>query len=57
MEAILSCQALTKAFGTKKALDNFTADFYGGRITGLLGPNGSGKTTLIKLAAGQFMAN
>ncbi len=52
MEAILSCQALTKAFGTKKALDNFTADFYGGRITGLLGPNGSGKTTLIKLAAG-----
>ena len=52
MEAVLNCQSLTKSFGAKTALDHFTAQFYGGRITGLLGPNGSGKTTLIKLAAG-----
>ncbi len=52
MEAILHCQALTKCFGQTKALDALTADFSGGRITGLLGPNGSGKTTLMKLAAG-----
>ena len=52
MQAVLNCQSLTKNFGAKTALDHFTAQFYGGRITGLLGPNGSGKTTLIKLAAG-----
>lgn len=52
MEAVLTCSALTKAYGPNKALDNFTAVFSGGRITGLLGPNGSGKTTLIKLANG-----
>lgn len=52
MEAVLTCSALTKAYGPNKALDNFTAAFSGGRITGLLGPNGSGKTTLMKLAAG-----
>ena len=52
MEAVLTCSALTKAYGPNKALDNFTAVFSGGRITGLLGPNGSGKTTLIKLING-----
>ena len=38
MEAVLTCSALTKAYGPNKALDNFTAVFSGGRITGLLGP-------------------
>lgn len=52
MEAVLRCEALTKAYGPRRALDGFTAQFSGGRITGLLGPNGSGKTTLMKLAAG-----
>lgn len=37
MEAVLTCSALTKAYGPNKALDNFTAVFSGGRITGLLG--------------------
>lgn len=52
MEAILSCQGLTKLYGMKPALSDFTYDFAKGRIVGLLGPNGSGKTTLLKLAAG-----
>ena len=34
MEAVLTCSALTKAYGPNKALDNFTAVFSGGRITG-----------------------
>lgn len=52
MEAILSCKDLTKLYGQKPALADFTYDFPKGRIIGLLGPNGSGKTTLLKLAAG-----
>ena len=31
MEAVLTCSALTKAYGPNKALDNFTAVFSGGR--------------------------
>ncbi len=52
MEAILTCRELTKQYGQKPALCDFTYDFPKGRIVGLLGPNGSGKTTLLKLAAG-----
>lgn len=52
METVLEYRAVTKRFGAKAALSEFTAVFGGGRITGLLGPNGSGKTTLMKLAAG-----
>lgn len=56
MDAILSCQGLTKLYGQKAALVDFTYDFPKGRIVGLLGPNGSGKTTLLKLAAGLLTA-
>ena len=48
----LSCQALTKRYGSHRALNAVTFSVAPGRITGLLGPNGAGKTTLIKLAAG-----
>lgn len=30
MEAVLTCSALTKAYGPNKALDNFTAAFPAG---------------------------
>ena len=56
MDAILSCQGLTKLYGQKPALVDFTYDFPKGRIVGLLGPNGSGKTTLLKLTAGLLTA-
>lgn len=49
---ILECRGLTKAFGSKRALDQVNVQISRGRIVGLLGPNGSGKTTIIKLACG-----
>ena len=49
---MLQCNALTKKYGTKQALNGITVGFAQGRIVGLLGPNGSGKTTLMKLACG-----
>ena len=52
MSTILECQALSKRFGGKQALDNIDLTLESGRIIGLLGPNGSGKSTLIKLANG-----
>ncbi|MBQ1890398.1 MAG: ABC transporter ATP-binding protein [Selenomonas sp.] len=49
---ILSCQGLSKQYGSVLALDNVNLAVEPGRIVGLLGPNGSGKSTLIKLANG-----
>lgn len=47
---------ITKAYGKKIALDNFSAEFTDG-IYGLLGPNGAGKTTLINIIAGVLRAD
>ncbi len=49
---VLECKKLSKAYGSKRALENVDLQLKSGRIVGLLGPNGSGKTTLIKLAEG-----
>ena len=44
----LQINNLTKRYGKKTALDNFSYDFTDG-IYGLLGPNGAGKSTLMKM--------
>lgn len=44
----LQINNLTKIYGKKTALDNFSYDFTDG-IYGLLGPNGAGKSTLMKM--------
>lgn len=52
MAAILTCNHLTKSFGSMTALSDVSFKIEPGRIVGLLGPNGSGKTTFIKIANG-----
>ena len=47
----LSIKNITKTYGKKRALDNFTLDFKPG-VYGLLGPNGAGKSTLIGTITG-----
>lgn len=44
----LQINNLTKRYGQKTALDNFSFEFSDG-IYGLLGPNGAGKSTLMKI--------
>ena len=44
---------LTKAFGDRLILDNFSATILPGSIVGIVGPNGAGKTTLLKMITGQ----
>jgi ABC-2 type transport system ATP-binding protein len=41
--------ALSKSYGTQKALDNITFSVQRGEIVGFLGPNGAGKSTLMKI--------
>lgn len=47
---ILSIRNLSKSYGTKRALTDFSAEFRSG-VTAILGPNGAGKTTLMSLIA------
>ena len=49
MTAAVSLKGVTKAYGTFRAVEEFSLDVEQGRIFALLGPNGAGKTTLIKI--------
>ena len=48
---------VSKAFGDKIIVKNFTATILRGDKVGLLGPNGAGKTTLLKLILGELQAD
>ena len=45
---------VSKTFGDRKIVDDFSATILRGDKIGLLGPNGAGKTTLLKLILGQL---
>ena len=49
---LVKCTALTRDFGSVKALQGVDLTLEPGKIVGLLGPNGSGKTTLLKILNG-----
>jgi ATP-binding cassette ChvD family protein len=49
---IYHMSGLTKAYGTKKVLENLNISFYPEAKIGILGPNGAGKSTVLKIMAG-----
>ena len=49
---LLSCEAVTKAYGTRALFDGLSFGLAEGDHAGLVGPNGSGKSTLLKILAG-----
>lgn len=57
MEKLLECKNITKKFGGKTALDDFSVSLYDGEIYGLVGPNGAGKSTFLKILAGYTNAS
>ncbi|MDD1770888.1 MAG: ATP-binding cassette domain-containing protein [Methanomassiliicoccales archaeon] len=46
---IIETKALSRSFGTLKAVDDLNVAVAEGEVFGLLGPNGAGKTTTIKM--------
>jgi ABC-2 type transport system ATP-binding protein len=51
-ELAIDVEGLTKRFGDKTVVDDFSMQVPRGSIYGFLGPNGSGKTTTIRMLCG-----
>jgi ABC-2 type transport system ATP-binding protein len=49
---VLQAHGLSKRYGRRVALSDFTLAIPPGRVVGLVGPNGAGKTTLLQIAVG-----
>lgn len=56
MDAVVETTALTKRYGSVRALANCDLTLPRGKVSGIVGPNGAGKTTLIHLAVGLLRA-
>ncbi|PYN55532.1 MAG: ABC transporter ATP-binding protein [Candidatus Rokuibacteriota bacterium] len=49
---LLSCEAVSMAYGSRSLFDDLSFGLFEGDQAGLVGPNGSGKSTLLKILAG-----
>ncbi len=49
---VIEMNNVSKAYGRKTVVDNFSLNIEKGHICGLIGPNGAGKTTIMKILAG-----
>ncbi len=51
-DAVISCQGVTKQFGSHRVLDGVTYDVPRGQTTAILGPSGTGKSVMLKVIIG-----
>ncbi|MCH7839987.1 MAG: ABC-F family ATP-binding cassette domain-containing protein [Planctomycetes bacterium] len=51
MAVLVTCQAISKHFGTRTLFDGLSISFADGERVGFLGPNGAGKTTFLRMLA------
>ncbi len=52
MGILVTCQAISKHFGTRTLFDDLSISFADDERVGFLGPNGAGKTTFLRIMAG-----
>lgn len=55
-EAVIATRALTKRYGSLRAVDGIDLQVHRGDIYGFLGANGSGKTTTVRMLLGLVLA-
>ena len=53
MAILISCQNLSKRFGSRPLFEGLSFGLFEGERAGLIGPNGTGKSTLLKILSGQ----
>ncbi|MBK8546137.1 MAG: energy-dependent translational throttle protein EttA [Saprospiraceae bacterium] len=51
-DKVIDIEAVTKAYGNRVLIDNFTCSIPKNAIIGIIGPNGVGKSTLFKMIMG-----
>ena len=51
-DVVITLDGVSKGFGDRLLIDNFSVAIPPGSIVGVIGPNGAGKTTLLKLITG-----
>ena len=52
-DIVIELEGVSKGYGERLLLDNFSAKIPPGSLVGVIGPNGAGKTTLLKMITGQ----
>ncbi len=52
-DVVIELEKVTKGYGDRLLLENFSARIPPGSIVGVIGPNGAGKTTLLKMITGK----
>lgn len=52
-DVVIDAQGISKAFGDKQLMKDFSFRLPPGGIVGIIGPNGAGKTTLFRMITGQ----
>jgi len=52
-DLVFEFDKVTKSYGERLILEDFSASIPPGSIIGIIGPNGAGKTTLLKMITGQ----
>ena len=57
MSTLISCNGLSKHFGSKTALQQVSFELQHGDTAALIGPNGAGKTTLFSILCGYLRAD
>jgi energy-dependent translational throttle protein EttA len=56
-DLVIEAKNLSKGFGDRLLIDNFSFSLPRGGIVGIVGPNGAGKTTLFRMLTGQEKAD
>ncbi|MDR1276872.1 MAG: ATP-binding cassette domain-containing protein [Candidatus Accumulibacter sp.] len=56
-QLVVELDAVSKSFGDRKVVRDFSCRLLRGDKIGLIGPNGAGKTTLLKLIVGELSAD
>ena len=54
---ILELKGISKSYGSREVISNFSYVFKKGEKAGIAGPNGSGKSTLLSIISGDIMAD